>query len=142
MSGIGSKIIAYPINGNAPYDIFTAATNVRHLAAGGGYVALESDPSRENLARASAKPISQPDIIDPASGMTWSPTFAPDGTLAFLSNRSGTNAIWLMKPGAAPKQLFDAGLSVLFRLVFSPDGTRLAALFARPRRRHHQAIHD
>ncbi len=131
-SGIGSKVIAYPVNGNAPYDIYTAATNIRHLAAGGGFLALETDPSRENLARASEKPISQPDIIDPASGMTWSPTFAPDGTLAFLSNRSGTNTIWMMKPGAAPAQLFDAGLSVVFRLAFSPDGSRLAAVFARP----------
>ncbi len=131
-SGIGSKIIAYPIGGGAPYDIYTAVTNVRHLAAGGGFLALETDPSRENLARASTKPLSQPDIIDPANGMTWSPTFAPDGTLAFLSNRSGTNAIWTMKLGGAPVQLFDAGLSVLFRVVFSPDGTRLAAVFARP----------
>jgi Tol biopolymer transport system component len=131
-SGIGSKVIDYPVNGDAPYDIYTAATNVRHLAAAGGFLALETDPSRENIARASEKPINQPDIIDPASGMTWSPTFAPDGTLAFLSNRSGTNAIWMMKPGAGPVQLFDAGLSVVFRLAFSPDGTRLAAVFARP----------
>ena len=131
-SGIGSKIIAYPVDGGAPYDIYTAATNVRHLAAGGGLLALETDPSRENLARAGAQPTSQPDIIDPANGMTWSPTFAPDGTLAFLSNRSGTNAIWIMKPGAAPALLFDAGQSVLFRVEFSPDGTRLAAVFARP----------
>ncbi len=131
-SGIGSKIITYPVNGSAPYDIYTATTNVRHLAAGGGFLALETDPSRENLARASEKPIGQADIIDTVNGMTWSPTFAPDGTLAFLSNRSGTNAIWMMKPGQRPMQLFDAGLSVLFRLVFSPDGTRLAAVFARP----------
>jgi len=131
-SGIGSKIVAYPVDGGAPYDIYTAATNVRHLAAGGGFLALETDPSRENLARASAKPISQPDIIDPANGMTWSPSFAPDGTLVFLSNRSGANAIWIRKPGAAPVQLFDAGLSVLFHVVFSPDGTKLAVVFARP----------
>ena len=131
-SGIGSKLIAYPIDGSAPYDIYTAAVNIRHLAAGGGLLALETDPSRKNLARAGMKPADQPDIIDPANGMSWSPTFAPDGTLAFLSNRSGTNAIWIMKPGAAPLQLFDAGLSVVFRVVFSPDGTQLAAVFARP----------
>ncbi len=131
-SGIGSKLIAYPIDGGKPYDVYTAATNIRHLAAGGGLLALETDPSRQNLARVSAAPAAQPDIIDPASGMTWSPSFAPDGTLAFLSNRSGTNAIWLMKPGAAPAPFFDAGLAVLFLVDFSPDGTRLAAVFARP----------
>jgi len=130
-SGIGSKLIAYPIDGAAPYDFYTAATNIRHLAAGGGLLAVESDPSRENLARVSAGPAGQPDIIDPASGMSWSPSFAPDGTLAFLSNRSGTNAIWLMKPGAAPAPFFDAGLAVVFRIAFSPDGSKLAAVFAR-----------
>jgi hypothetical protein len=130
-SGIGSKLIAYPITGGTPYDVYTAATNIRHLAAGGGLLAVESDPSRENLARASMVPASQPDILDPANGMSWSPSFAPDGTLAFLSNRSGTNAIWLLKPGAAPVQFFDAGLAVVFRIALSPDGSKLAAVFAR-----------
>jgi Tol biopolymer transport system component len=130
-SGIGSKLIAYPIDGAAPYDVYTTATNIRHLAAGGGLLALETDPSRENLARVSPTPVSQPDIIDLANGMSWSPSFAPDGTLAFLSNRSGTNAIWLMKPGAAPAPFFDAGLAVVFRIAFSPDGSKLAAVFAR-----------
>lgn len=130
-SGIGSKLIAYPINGDAPYDLYTTAINIRHLSMGGGLLALESDPSRENLARASPKPLSQPDVIDPANGMSWSPSFAPDGTLAFLSNRSGTNAIWLLKPGAAPVEFFDAGLAVVFRVVMSPDGSKLAAVFAR-----------
>jgi hypothetical protein len=58
--------------------------------------------------------------------MTWSLSFAPDGTLAFLSNRSGTNSIWMMKPGASPVLLLDGGASSLYRVVFSPDGTRLA----------------
>jgi hypothetical protein len=130
-SGIGSKLIVYPISGSSQYDLYTTTTNIRHLSAGGGLLALESDPSRENLARASPKPLSQPDVIDPASGMSWSPSFAPDGTLAFLSNRSGTNAIWLTKPGAAPTPFFDAGLAVVFRVVLSPDGSKLAAVFAR-----------
>ena len=130
-SGIGSKLIAYPLNGAAPYDLYTTAINIRHLSAGGGLLALETDPSRANLARASSSPLSQPDVIDPASGMSWSPSFGPDGTLAFLSNRSGTNAIWIMKPGAAPVPFFDAGLAVVFRTVMSPDGSKLAAVFAR-----------
>ncbi|HET7085887.1 MAG TPA: TIR domain-containing protein [Rhizomicrobium sp.] len=130
-SGIGSKLIAYPITGAAPYDVYTAATNIRHLAAGGGLLAVESDPSRKNLARISTAPASQPDIIDPASGMSWSPSYAADGTLAFLSNRSGTNAIWLLKPGATPAQFFDAGLAVVFRIAMSPDGSKLAVVFAR-----------
>jgi Tol biopolymer transport system component len=94
-------------------------------------LALETDASRENLARASPTAATQPDIIDPANGRSWAPTFAPDGTLAFLSNRSGTNAVWTIKPGAAQALLFDAGLVDLFRLEYSPDGTELAAAIGR-----------
>ena len=131
-SGIGSEITAYPVDGGAPYSVYSTTINVSHLAAGvGALLALETDASRQNLARASSTPAAQPDIIDPVNGKTWAPTFAPDGTLAFLSNRTGNNAIWVMKPGAAPAVLFDAGLVPLFRLEFSPDGTRLAAVIAR-----------
>jgi hypothetical protein len=85
------------------------------------------------LARAGASPSAEPDILDQANGFTWSPTFAPNGTLAFLSNRSGTNAIWVMKAGAtAPSILVDGGFSPLFRVRFSPDGTRLAVASETP----------
>jgi hypothetical protein len=48
--------------------------------------------------------------------------------LAFLSNRSGTNAVWIRKPGAVAVQLFDGGFAALHRVQFSPDGSRLAVL--------------
>jgi len=126
-SGLGSEITAHPIDGAEPYHVYAAAVNVTHLATGkGGLLALETDPQRQNLARASATQAGQSDIIDPANGKSWSPSFAPDGTLAFLSNRTGTNAVWVTKPGAAPALLYDGGLASLFRLVFSPDGKYLA----------------
>ena len=126
-SGIGSEINAHPINGAKPYHVYAAPMNISHLATGvGGLLALETDPSRQNLALAGAKPAAQPDIIDPANGKSWAPTFAPDGTLAFLSNRSGANAVWVIKPGAKPALLYDGGLSHLFRLEFSPDGSHIA----------------
>jgi hypothetical protein len=130
-SGIGSIITAYPLDGGAPHRVYAASTRITHLAAGaGGLLALEADTSRENLARATPQPAAQPDIIDPARGRSWAPTFAPDGTLAFLSNRSSTNAIWTMKPGTASAMLYDAGLLPMFRVEYSPDGTRLAAAIA------------
>ncbi len=122
----GSEIIAHPIGAGAPYSVYTTAAKIGNFATGGGLLALETDIRRMSLARASASPAAQPDIIDPASGLTWSPSFAPDGTIAFLSNRSGTNAIWLMKPGSVPVLLFDGGLSAMESVRFSPDGTRLA----------------
>ena len=131
-SGIGSEITAYPVDSEAPYRLYTTTINVTHLAAGtGGLLALETDASRENLARAKPAPTAQPDIIEVVNGKTWAPTFGPDGTMAFLSNRSGNNAVWVMKPGSAPILLYDAGLVPVFRLEYSPDGTRLAAAIAK-----------
>ncbi len=124
----GSEITAHPLSGGPPYSVYTTAMNVGNFATGGGLLALETDISRSSLARASALPTAQPDIIDLANGLTWSPSYAPDGTLAFLSNRTGTNAIWLMKPGASPVMLFDAGLSPMVCVRFSPDGTKLAVV--------------
>jgi Tol biopolymer transport system component len=125
-SGIGTKIIAYPVAGAAAYSVYATATIASHLTLGGGLLALETDSRRANLARASMAPAAQPEIIDPANGITSAPTFAPDGTLAFISNRSGTNAVWIMKPGAVPTLLFDFGLRRIAGAQFSPDGTRLA----------------
>jgi len=129
MKGFGSTITAYSVDGAPSYAIFNATTSISHLAAGpDGLLALESEPNRKNLARASPTPIAQPDIIDPANGSTGSLTYAPDGTLAFVSNRSGTNAVWTMKPGSPPTLLYDAGLAGLSRMQYSPDGTRLALI--------------
>jgi hypothetical protein len=121
----GSEIVAHPLSGAAPYSVYTTATKVGNFATGGGLLALETDTSRDSLARATLSPAAQPDIIDPANGLTWSPSFAPDGTMIFLSNRSGNNAIWIMKPGAVPAMLLDGGLAALYRVRFSPDGTKL-----------------
>jgi len=128
----GSEIIAYPVRGGARYSVYTTALRIGNFATGGGLMALVTDIGRVSLARASTASSHQPDVIDAAGGLTWSPSFAPDGTLAFISNRSGTNAIWLMKPGAAPAMLFDAGLLAIHRVRFSPDGARLVVAYETP----------
>jgi DNA-binding winged helix-turn-helix (wHTH) protein/Tol biopolymer transport system component len=122
----GSEIVTHPLDGSAPYRIYTTSMKIGNFASTNGLLALVTDISRTNLARASAAPASVPDIIDASSGLTWSPSFAPDGTLAFLSNRSGTSSIWLMKPGAPPAMLVDGSSAPLDVVAFSPDGTRLA----------------
>ncbi|MEI9989522.1 MAG: LpqB family beta-propeller domain-containing protein [Rhizomicrobium sp.] len=130
-SDVGSEIWAYPRDGRTPYLVYATAVRSRDIAAGaGGLLAIETDVGRTNLARASPIPRADPDIIDPANGQTWAVTYAPDGTLAFLSNRSGENAVWTMKPGAAPVQLLAGGLTPFSRLRWSPDGTRLALVIA------------
>ena len=129
----GSEILAFPLKGKDRYSIYTTPTKLGNIAAGGGLLAIQTDISRTSLARAGSTAAAQPDVIDAAGGLTWSPDFAADGTLFFLSNRSGTNAIWQMKPGAAPSIVMDAGLSPLKRVRVSPDGTMLAAISETPR---------
>ncbi|MBE7552265.1 MAG: S9 family peptidase [Anaerolineales bacterium] len=57
----------------------------------------------------------------------WQPRWSPDGRLiAFLSQRSGWNEVWLVQPdGEGLRQLTRLGRDVA-DLAWSPDGTRLA----------------
>lgn len=57
----------------------------------------------------------------------WSPRWSPDGSaLAFLSERSGWNELWLVQPdGTGMGQLTQAGQDV-GDPVWSPDGSRIA----------------
>jgi len=126
--GIGSQVSAYPINGQPSYRVYATAMRIGSMAAGAGVLAMVSDISRINLARPVATATAGPDVMEAANGYTWSPSFAPYGTLAFLSNRSGSNAVWIEKPGSQPTQLFDGGFAPLHRVRFSPDGSRLAVV--------------
>ncbi len=62
----------------------------------------------------------------------WSPRWSPDGRwIAFLSQRSGWNDIWLMRPdGKDLRQLTQGGQDV-GEFVWSPDGRQLAATLNR-----------
>ena len=55
------------------------------------------------------------------------PTFSPDGQwIAFMSNRSGKNQIWLIKPdGSGLRQATDAANGAGSHNPWSPEGTRL-----------------
>lgn len=57
----------------------------------------------------------------------WEPRWSPDGSLlAFLSQRSGWNEVWLIRPdGEGLRRLTDLGRDAA-HLAWSPDGTRLA----------------
>jgi Tol biopolymer transport system component/DNA-binding winged helix-turn-helix (wHTH) protein len=126
---VGTEIQAFPLDGARSYVVYASSANLEEIAVNAaGLLATQVDASRYGLARASPTPRGVPDIIDSAYGLTVSPTFAPDGTLAFVSNRSGHYAIWTMKPGAKPVQLFaqPSGYLEIQGLTWSPDGQYLA----------------
>ena len=124
---MGSEVVAYPIDGAPGYRVYVTASSLGSLAAGrNGVLAVEVDEETDNLARASKTPHASADIIDPAAGLTDWPAFAPDGTLAFVSNRSGEMALWTRKAGARPTLLVRAGADDIERPVWSPDGSRIA----------------
>lgn len=125
-SGTGSRINAIPIDGSPSYRIYTTAMRLGSFAAGKDALATTTVIRQINFARPVATPEALIDVLDAASGRSISPSFAPDGTLAFTSNRSGVNALWIQRPGSAVAQLFDAGSARLFPVQFSPDGSRLA----------------
>jgi len=128
-NGGGSEIAAFPLNGGESYKVYSSANPIGHLAAGrGGHLAAEANVSRKNLARASTAPVQQPDQLDIASGISFSPSFAQDGTMVFLSNRSGVDALWIKRPGKSPAILFDPEGDAPFRAAIAPDGRHIAVV--------------
>jgi Tol biopolymer transport system component/DNA-binding winged helix-turn-helix (wHTH) protein len=123
----GSDIIAFPLDGAPAYRVYASASGLGRLTTGpSGVLAAEMGDLRHDLARARATPNAPLAIIDPAAGLTDWPDFAPDGTLAFVSTRSGEVALWTRRPGGPPVLLVHGGAKSIARPVWSPDGTRLA----------------
>ena len=79
---------------------------VSRLASGrGGLLAAEITSYRSNAVRPPPAGAATPVSLDEASGATWSLDYAPDGTLAMLSDRSGEFALWIKSPGEGARQL-------------------------------------
>ena len=117
--------------GGADLDLFTSPLVIGRLSRGpDGLLAAEMDTYRSNLATPPRQPGEEPVFIDPANNQTWALSFAPDGTLAMASNRSGEDAIWLMPPGKPASQLVGFGQAKLMFPAVSPDGQRIAAVIA------------
>lgn len=56
----------------------------------------------------------------------YEPTYAPDDTLAFVSERSGTSEIWLRPASGAERRITSLGGPEISKVTWSPDGERLA----------------
>ena len=118
-------IWSFPIDGGAGERVQSLPIDIGRMSSGtGGLLAAEYNTVRLNLATPSAT--GPPEIIDPANGRTWSPAFAPNGTLAMGSDRGGRNGVWLMRPGGEGRLLLGTGDACACAIAWSPDGTNLA----------------
>ncbi|HEX5281369.1 MAG TPA: winged helix-turn-helix domain-containing protein [Micropepsaceae bacterium] len=116
----------------ATADVFSTALQIGRLSRGpNGLLAAEMDTFRSNVVAPPAAAGGEPVALDPANNETWGLSFAPDGTMAVSSNRSGEDAIWLTRPGKPASQLLAFSQTKIGALAFSPDGQRIAAVTER-----------
>jgi Tol biopolymer transport system component/class 3 adenylate cyclase len=97
-------------------------TQLTHPVTAQGVLALQVEAAALNLVRSGERgvvPITEGNQID-----DW-PDFSHDGTLAFISHRSGT-WIYLQAPGEQPRRLAELTDRNPSGLRWSPDGLRLA----------------
>ena len=112
---------------DAPVRLLTGLRAIGRLAASrAGQLAVETDSARTNLARLGAE-----GEIAPANSSDWSPDFAADGSIAFISNRGGGKAVWIMRPGQSPAQVSNLDFDHVYGARWSPDGRRIGFAGAR-----------
>ena len=108
-----------------PRRLAPGLSNLGRVAAAPGRVAAELRSPRANLFAAAPGGAPEP-AVPPSNRYDWSPDVAADGTVAFVSDRSGSFEVWAAAPGAPPRQL--TGLRGPFAETprWSPDGSRVA----------------
>jgi Tol biopolymer transport system component len=115
-----------PLDAGMPQRLTGNSLYLGRLAGGrGGLLAAEAVSDVQTLAHTPSELGGQPYAVDPAHGQNWSPTSAPDGALALLSNRTGDNAVWLIKRGGSAA-VASFGTNFPYHLRWSPDGSKLA----------------
>jgi Tol biopolymer transport system component/DNA-binding winged helix-turn-helix (wHTH) protein len=125
----GTGIWSFPIDGG-PRDTLIGIGSPVELqdisTARNGLLAAADVSGRTDLVRPPGPKDASPIVVDPANRETWSPAYAPDGTLAMASTRAGDAGIWLMPPGGKARVLLSFKDLVPFGLSWSPDGADLA----------------
>jgi serine/threonine protein kinase len=67
----------------------------------------------------------KPEIVTGSTSLDSNPTIAPDGRIAFVSRRSGSEEIWIAQPdGSNPVRVTNLDQAI-GRVMWSPDGRQL-----------------
>jgi Tol biopolymer transport system component/DNA-binding winged helix-turn-helix (wHTH) protein len=104
-------------------------TRIGAVATAAGRIAAEVETSRATLMvfrDPSGGDGGMVPLVPPSTGRDWNATIAPDGTIAYVSDRSGRFELWRMAPGDAPRQITDLRGLYPEGPQWSPDGRRLA----------------
>jgi WD40 repeat protein len=89
-----------------------------------GNLAVETFRTRANLFVFS--PGGEISPLTTAAGNDWDPDLAADGSVAFASDVSGSNELWVKRPGEEPVRLTQLRGSYVYSPRWSPDGRRIA----------------
>lgn len=128
-TGLDSEIEAVPRGGGKGQQLMTFPMTTGRMASGpGGLLAVEIYAGWSQPATPGAGDGAPPVILDSGGGSSWSFDFSPSGDLAFVSDRSRSNALWLLKRGEAARQVISFGQSDASDVVWAPDGQRLAMI--------------
>lgn len=95
-------------------------------------LAVEMTRGSTNLAR--VKPDGTIEPVTTGSGSEWEATAAQDGTIAYISNRSGSYQFWLMRPGSDAMRITNLLASYLTAPSWSRDGKTIAFVAVTGRR--------
>jgi Tol biopolymer transport system component/DNA-binding winged helix-turn-helix (wHTH) protein len=89
-----------------------------------GNLAVETVRTRSNLFVIS--PGGGTSALTVVNGNDWEPDLAPDGSVAYASDASGSPELWVKRPGREPVRLTSLRGSYLYSPRWSPDGRRIA----------------
>lgn len=89
-----------------------------------GNLAIETVRTRANLFALSADREESP--LTTAGGNDWEPDFAPNGSMVFVSDVSGSAEIWVKRSDEQPERLTQLRGGYVYSPRWSPDGRRIA----------------
>jgi len=95
-------------------------------------VAVEAPSTRTNIV--AMGPDGAMTQVTNAASSDWEPEGAADGTVAYVSNRSGASELWITKPDGQSVRLTDIMGSYTHSPAWSPDGQTLAFVAVKGRK--------